>query len=77
MDINGLSSGEPRGAPQVVFGEAWINSLFDYVNSMRASCPRFTNPPDEWLTEGINLLSSDQKLSATGVSAYKVDSSRD
>ena len=77
MDINGLGSGEPRGAPQVVSGEAWINSLFDYVNSMRASCPGVTHPPDDWLTDGINLLSSDQKPSAVGGSAYQSDSSKD
>ena len=72
-----MGSGEPRGSPQVVSGEAWINSLFDYVNSMRASCPGVTNPLDEWLTDGINLLSSDQKPSAAGGSAYQADSSRD
>ena len=77
MDVTGLGSGEPRGPPQVVSGEAWINSLLDYVNTMRASCPGVTHPPDDWLTDGINLLSSDQKPSAVGGSAYQSDSSRD
>ena len=61
----------------MVSGEAWINSLFDYVNTMRASCPGVTHPPDDWLTDSINFLSSDQKLSAVGGSVYQSDSSRD
>ena len=61
----------------MVSGEAWINSLFDYVNTMRASCPGVTHPPDDWLNNGINLLSSDQKASAVGGSVYQSDSSKD
>ena len=77
MDVNRLGSGEPRGPPQVVSGEAWINSLFDYVNTMRASCPGVTHPPDDWLTDSINLLSSDQKPSAVGGSVFQSNSSRE
>ena len=77
MDVNGLGSDVPTGSPQVVSGEAWVNSLFDYVNTMRATCPGVTHPLDDWLTNGINVLSSDQKLSAAGGSAFQSDSSRD
>ena len=77
MDVNGLGSDVPRGSPLVVSSEAWINSLFDYVNTMRATCPGVTHPLDDWLTNGINVLSSDQKPSAVGGSTFQSDSSRD
>ena len=44
---------------------------------MRASCPGVTHPPDDWLTDGVKLLSLGQKPSDAGGSTFQSDSSRD
>ena len=77
MDVTGLGSDMPTGPPQVVSGEAWLQSLLGYVNTMRRNCPNITHPSDDWLTDGANLLSSGQNPSAVGGSTFQSDSSVD
>ena len=76
MENSGLDSDVPTGPPQVVSGEAWLQSLLGYVNTIRQNCPNVSHPPDDWLTDGAQLYSLGQNPSAVGGSSIQPDTSR-
>ena len=77
MENTGLDSGVPPVLPPGITGEAWLPSVMQYANSMRRQYPEVSHPSDEYLTEGAQLLSSDQNPSAVGNSSTQSDTSQE
>ena len=77
MEHTGLDSGMPPVLPPGITGEAWLHSVTQYANSMRHQFPEVSHPSDEYLTEGAQLLSSDQNLFAIGDSSTQLDTSQE
>ena len=64
IDLNRFGPGGPSGEERPITTghvnrEAWITGLVDYVNSMKQICPDVIYPPDDWLSQGFSMLSSD------------------
>ena len=77
MDHNGLVPSGPSDRQitmDMVNREAWITGLVDYVNSMRTYCPDVTHPPEDWLSQGFSMLSSDHRQLAAALSTHQGDS---
>ena len=79
MDHNRFGPGGPSAEDRPITTghvnrEAWITGLVDYVNSMKNYCPDVIHPPDDWLSQGFSMLSSDQGQSAAASSAHQGNS---
>ena len=77
MEHTRLDSGVPPVLPPGITGEAWLFSVTQYANSMRRQFPEVSHPSDEYLTEGAQLLSSDQNPFAIGDSSTQLDTSQE
>merc|ERR1712041_5265 len=71
MSQSGLGTGSLRGnhGRLILTGQTdskgWINSLLDYVNSMKEHCPDDNHPNEEWLSTGFAMISLDQERTVT------------
>ena len=63
----------PTVLPPGITGEAWLRTIMQYANSMRQQLPDVSQPSNEYLTEGAQLLSKDRTPSAVGNSSDHSD----
>ena len=68
MSQSGLGSGsslEDDRRPKIFYGQVdskgWVTGLRDYVNSMKDRCPAEDHPSEEWLSQGSEMISLDQR----------------
>ena len=43
----------------------WITGICYYVNSMKDRCPDEYHPDEEWLSQGLKMISLDQERTVT------------